>query len=77
MLLDNTIQKVIEKLQTNYKKEFGKELSQEQIFNIIDSQFASIPKAMKNKLTVKLDKLGKFKIKEGRAKALKKLSENK
>lgn len=71
MQIDNTIKTVLEKIQSQVKKEFGTELSQEELLEIVDSQFKVIPAAIENKDTVKLDKLGKFLIKETRAKALK------
>jgi len=71
MQLDATTNAIIAKLQTKYKKEFDEDVSKEDILVIIESQFSSIPTAMKEGETVKLDKLGKFLQKEGRVKALK------
>ncbi len=71
MQIDDTIKTVLEKIQTQVKKEFGVDLTQEELLEIVDSQFKVIPAAIENKDTVKLDKLGKFLIKETRAKALK------
>ena len=71
MILDSTIKTVIEKLQVQYKKEFGKDITQEEILTIVDSQFAAIAEVMKNIGIVKLDKLGKFLAKKGQIEAIK------
>ena len=71
MKLDNTTKSILIKLQTKYNKEFNKDISLEGMLTIVDSQFSSIPAAMKVGKVIKLDKLGKLKIKEGRANALK------
>jgi len=71
MLIDNTIKTVLEKIQSQVKKEFDVDLTQEELLEIVDSQFKVIPDAIENKDTVKLDKLGKFLIKEMRTKVLK------
>lgn len=71
MKLDANIKSVIEKLQIKFKKEFGEEISQEDIFTIVDSQFSSVATNMKKGEIIKLDKLGKFLMKEGRVEALK------
>jgi len=71
MLIDNTIKTVLEKIQSQVKKEFDVDLTQKELLEIVDSQFKVIPDAIENKDTVKLDKLGKFLIKEMRTKVLK------
>jgi len=71
MKLDATTKSILTKLKVKYEKEFNKTISLEEMKTIIDSQFSSIPAAMKAGKVIKLDKLGKLKIKEGRANALK------
>jgi len=70
MQLDSTIESIISKIQKSFVKEFGKEISQEDLLMIVNSQFSSIVTAMKNEEIIKLDKLGKFLQKKGRIKAL-------
>jgi nucleoid DNA-binding protein len=77
MQLDTTIEAIINKIEKAFVKEFGKEINQEDLFHIINSQFVSVVHAMKSEQTIKLDKLGKFLQKEGRVKALKSRNLNK
>jgi nucleoid DNA-binding protein len=77
MQLDTTIEAIINKIEKAFVKEFGKEINQEDLLHIINSQFVSVVHAMKSEQTIKLDKLGKFLQKEGRVKALKSRNLNK
>ena len=71
MQLDSTIGGIMEKIERSFIREFNREIDQEDLLYIVNSQLKNISIAMRDGEVIKLDKLGKFLQKEGRLKALK------
>lgn len=76
MLRDDTIDIILEKIKRRYKKETGKDISTDDLFKMVNSQFELLPKAVKEQDVLKLDKFGKFRIKKGKAEFINKQTED-
>ena len=70
MKRDYTIDKILNDIKIKYKEKTGKDLTIDQLKNIVESQFA-VPTAFETLEGIKLDYFGKFTIKEGRMDGLK------
>src|SRR5688572_20927200 len=57
---DHTMTILARQVQADYKKEFGEDISMEEVMAIIDVQFAIIPHATEVNAIVELPYIGKF-----------------
>ena len=67
---DEVIEKILKKIQYEIKRDYGLELSLDEIESIVSSQFKSVVKNMAEFKQIKLTYFGKFMIKEGKIDAI-------
>lgn len=66
MQLDGIITKNLRIIQDNIKDKYGRDFSIDDLKRIVNSQFKDLDKHMDNEEEIKIDYIGKIKIKEGR-----------
>ena len=66
MQLDGIITKNLRIIQGNIKEKYGRDFSIDDLKKIVNSQFKDLDKYMDNEEEIKIDYIGKIRIKEGR-----------